>query len=663
MTRGIAGVLRTGERAGLAGLAALAGLVLHGGPSMAADAPRIQIVFDGSGSMWGKIPGDAGAKYTLAREALRQKLPALDRTAQVGLVLFGHRRRGDCGDIEQAVAPQAADKGRLVAPLETLNPKGRGPLALALVAAADALPGSGANDSLILVHDDPDNCQGDPCATATELKRVRPRLVVHVVSIGMKPEDLQRMACVPRITSGQHFDAQDAAAVAPAIGEALRLASLATPAGPPIAVPRPVEATRQPERGPPGLRLSVALADGGEPLGGPTEWRILRAESPSEPVIEITEAAPSISLPPGSYIVEARRDFVEQKLAVEVGASRPTRAVVVLNAGIVQLSDPPFVGNGYGNPAVISLEERREGGAARVLWVGPAQAKELVVPAGTYRVVLQDGQFRTERMIVVPSGSKGAPPLGVGTGRIRLDARDNAEAGDPAGLVLFQVLEDDPAAPGGRREVARSAAISPQFTLPAGTYHLVARKGPAEVRELIALRPGDDVSRTLGLRLAQLSLSARVPGPSPSAADKASWRVLRLDGTDQVVAHTSALALTLQLPAGRYRVEARLGGLNAVASQEVELTEAGHRELTLAPEAGLLQLRLAAAGGGHAGGDVFWEVRDGSGHVIWRTTDAEPREFLAAGRYVIRAETRERRVEKAVDVSAGEARTLEMTIE
>jgi hypothetical protein len=42
--------------------------------------------------------------------------------------------------------------------------------------------------------------------------------------------------------------------------------------------------------------------------------------------------------------------------------------------------------------------------------------------------------------------------------------------------------------------------------------------------------------------------------------------------------------------------------------------------------------------------------------------EAEPREFLAAGRYTVRAETRERQLSRTFDVRAGEARTLEVPL-
>jgi hypothetical protein len=181
---------------------------------------------------------------------------------------------------------------------------------------------------------------------------------------------------------------------------------------------------------------------------------------------------------------------------------------------------------------------------------------------------------------------------------------------------------------------------------------------------LIALRPGDDVSRTLVLKLARLSLTTRLPGASePVAAKAMAYRVYRLDGTGEVHARAGHSAARLELPAGRYRVEARVGRLNAIATREVELSEAGEQSIELEPAAALIQLRLALPGGGHAGGDVFWEVRDSSGQVVWRSTEPEPREFLAAGRYSVRAETRERRKEQSVELTAGEQRTLDVAFE
>src|SRR5690606_14759189 len=184
----------------------------------------------------------------------------------------------------------------------------------------------------VLIHDDYDNCQGDPCQIAGELHRVRPALAVHVVSIGTKPADAERMACVPRITGGRHFVAREAADVAPAVAEAVRLATIAPPGGG-LTVPKPREVSRE-ELGPPGLRLSAALASNGEPVSAAVTWRVFPAgEESATPIVETAEPAPRLSLPPGDYVVEAHRDAVSVKQPVTVAENRPTRARITLNAG------------------------------------------------------------------------------------------------------------------------------------------------------------------------------------------------------------------------------------------------------------------------------------------------------------------------------------------
>src|SRR5690606_35460490 len=77
MRRRIAGVLEMGRRVIVPALW-LAAAMLASPPAAAESPVRVQVVFDGSGSMWGKIPGSSEAKFTLAREGLRQILPAID---------------------------------------------------------------------------------------------------------------------------------------------------------------------------------------------------------------------------------------------------------------------------------------------------------------------------------------------------------------------------------------------------------------------------------------------------------------------------------------------------------------------------------------------------------------------------------------------------------
>jgi hypothetical protein len=67
------------------------------------------LVLDASGSMWGQIDGKA--KISIAKEALRELIDSLPADLQVGLSVYGHRREGDCKDIEM-LRPISRSSGR-----------------------------------------------------------------------------------------------------------------------------------------------------------------------------------------------------------------------------------------------------------------------------------------------------------------------------------------------------------------------------------------------------------------------------------------------------------------------------------------------------------------------------------------------------------------------
>ena len=103
----------------------------------AAAAEQTLIVLDASGSMWGQIEGRA--KLEIARDTLAQALAAMPADSSIGLMAYGHRRKGDCGDIELVVPPapgSAATINRAVAEMKFL---GMTPLTESVRQAAQAL--------------------------------------------------------------------------------------------------------------------------------------------------------------------------------------------------------------------------------------------------------------------------------------------------------------------------------------------------------------------------------------------------------------------------------------------------------------------------------------------------------------------------------------------
>jgi Ca-activated chloride channel family protein len=626
------------------------------------DPATVVILFDGSGSMWGKLAGDNRAKFEIARETIRQTIPRLSSNTRAGLITFGHRRRSECNDIEVMSPPETIDADRLVAPLDRLNPKGRGPIADALREAAKIARTVPGPKTIVLIHDDPDNCQQDPCAAAAEIKASSPGLVVQVVSIAMRKEDTQRLACVAALTGGKQYEPQTGPALITAIEDALLAQTAARPVaaqmrGAPALAVRP----KAPAAGPPGLQLTAALSAQGALVTEPVRWSVYRdAAGDTEAVGQALAAAPDFPLPPGKYVVEARLGLASARQPVEIAASHPTVATITLNAGAIRLATALSKGGRLLPNAMVTIEEQAANADARArpVWMGLADSSDLVLPAGIYRVTVQQGRARIQRQVIVPAGGRADPDLALSAAMLTLTSRAAQETTARAD-VLFLVHEEDPTAPQGRREIARSTAHPAIFTLPTGTYYVTARSADTDVQERLVLRPGDEVSRNVQMGSASVWLEAKLQGDSGSLADPVIYRVQRIDRDAQEAPRQPVAGGRLNLAPGRYRIEAQLVGSNASAGREIDVRASAEQRITIEFPAAKVRFRLADTAA--APSDVLWDVADVSRKTVWRTLSPEPQTYLAPGRYTVRVENRERSFTRTIEVRAGEARTFEFS--
>ena len=94
------------------------------------------LVYDGS--MRGLLD-DGTAKVESARKVLRDYLETADPGTAIGLVAYGHGRKGDCADIE-LIAPASQETNGLAVRIDGLVPMGKTPLTDAMKQAYDALP-------------------------------------------------------------------------------------------------------------------------------------------------------------------------------------------------------------------------------------------------------------------------------------------------------------------------------------------------------------------------------------------------------------------------------------------------------------------------------------------------------------------------------------------
>jgi Ca-activated chloride channel homolog len=650
------------------GCGALLATLTGPAPAQAQEPASVIIILDGSGSMAGNIEGVKDSKIVLARGAVRRALAKVGPQTRVGLVAFGHRR-GDCGDVELLRPLEPVDMQRFADSLEKMNPRGRGPLTTALREAAKSLPPAPGKRSVILIHDDADNCQQNVCAAAEELRRSG--MVAHVVGLGLKPEDATKMACLTQTTGGRFFNARSAEEIGTSVEEAVRLASGDTagvdaPAPAPSAQPTPApSAAAIPADGPPGLYLRASLAAKTDPVMNlPLHWTVFAEGQPDVILFAARAANPYVAVAPGRYVVEAREGSVSASQTVDAGDKGPTAANLLLNAGTLLVrAQAQKTGAPLGD-AIVAISEAGQAVEGKKEAAGPPLAMfkggegQVMLRAGRYLVRVEQGLVRSERSIVVPAGSQGRIDVPLNAARIILSATGQ-DGGGPAETIVFSVVEDDPDAPKGRREVVRSATRQADFVLSPGTYYVVARQGSVEVRERLAVGPGDVVRKTLNLAAGRLALATKPVGAAQALSELVSYRVERLDSVPEVIV-TSRAVPVLSLPAGRYRVEGRYGAMNARTLREVEVKAGQAQQLILEPQAAALKLRLLA-NGAPVLAEVFWDIRDEAGATVWTTGQSEPSATLQAGRYSVRAETRDKRYDRAIELRAGEARLVELS--
>lgn len=199
-------------------LAAL-GAATASADSQTAEPPDLLLILDASGSMWGQIQGEN--KIVIARRVLKELLGELPEGSDVGLVAYGHRREGDCDDIETVAPLGPLDKGALTAKVDALNPKGKTPITKAVNEAFASLRGRDGATTVLLVSDGLETCGGDPCQAVRDARAAGIDFVMHVVGFDVAKEDVSSLECAAQAGGGLYLDAENADELSAALDQAV----------------------------------------------------------------------------------------------------------------------------------------------------------------------------------------------------------------------------------------------------------------------------------------------------------------------------------------------------------------------------------------------------------------------------------------------------------
>ena len=200
------------------GIAATALLAVTGA---ARAETNLLFILDSSGSMWGQL--DGVAKMTTAKTVLNRLMGDLPANTRAGLMVYGHRKKGSCTDVELLAPLGQAQLPKTLKALKAIAPKGKTPIAYSLgqakIAFKDAAPG--ASNNVVLISDGLETCKSDPCAVAAELASKSINVKVHVVGFDISKKDRKQLECIAEKGKGKYFSADSTEGFAEAVTAAV----------------------------------------------------------------------------------------------------------------------------------------------------------------------------------------------------------------------------------------------------------------------------------------------------------------------------------------------------------------------------------------------------------------------------------------------------------
>ncbi|MDP8169725.1 VWA domain-containing protein, partial [Pasteurella skyensis] len=296
-------------------------LLFTAGVAQAAD--QAMIVFDASGSMWGRV--DGREKIAIAKDALKQVVGQWNPKTQLGLMAYGHRQKGNCNDIEVLVPISGFNKQALLKQVKSIQPKGKTPISRSLRQAANTLRYTEDKATVILISDGKETCDLDPCATAKQLKKQGIDFVTHVIGFNVDKATDAQLSCVARATGGQYFSAKNAQALNNAMRTVVHTVQKVEPKPKPKPKPKPASKYN--------LRIKAFETEGGKQVEA--YHRIYRPidEDNSKQIeycYSYVEKACKKRIPVGEYFLVSTYNEFEVKTPFTITAGKYTDLNVVM---------------------------------------------------------------------------------------------------------------------------------------------------------------------------------------------------------------------------------------------------------------------------------------------------------------------------------------------
>jgi Ca-activated chloride channel family protein len=417
---------------------------------------------------------------------------------ELGLMAYGHREKGNCGDIELVVPPgpgtaqaigEAADKMRFL---------GSTPLSAAVKKAAEELRYGEEKATVILITDGIETCNADPCALASELEQNGIDFTAHVVGFGLSEDEGRQVACLADNSGGKYLAADDADQLEDALTEVVVAEPAPAPTPPPAPAPEPaVEFNIVPT-----TALAETTPDLGETDG--IIYVVHRPDAQGNRGEYVTTEYNlwKGNLEPGDYIITAKVGHAEVDQKVTIVAGKVAEPQFVLNAGMLIVRPRGFEGGEIVDGAAVNVKYPGDGDTT---YYGEMK---IVYPAGDLEVKVTIGEGSVTQTIPLKAGETIERDIVVGVGRVVANAYYVPGMKVDAGGLAVRIFKAAKRIDGTREDVTYGYGPDTAHDIPAGDYVLVAQLDAAEAEAPFTVKVGERVDADVVLNAGVLHMTA-----------------------------------------------------------------------------------------------------------------------------------------------------------
>jgi Mg-chelatase subunit ChlD len=181
--------------------------VRDGRAAISLDDRGVEVIFDASGSMWGRMNGRP--KITIAKETVREAMTGFPADIHTALRVYGHRsprEEKNCEDTELLIPLRTDQADRIRQAIEGFTPRGQTPLGYSIEQVPSDFGDYAGERAVVVITDGIESCDGDAVAAAQAFQEPGRNRPIHVIGFGIEAgheEAMPSLRLIAETTGGK----------------------------------------------------------------------------------------------------------------------------------------------------------------------------------------------------------------------------------------------------------------------------------------------------------------------------------------------------------------------------------------------------------------------------------------------------------------------------